>query len=86
MIESVVLWFKIMNEIENFKTPHMWDIHSFNLERLSKIACQDSSFNSTATLDYIQKGILTKQNIIECKSELIEQKQKLEKISYHILK
>ena len=86
LIESIALWFKIMHEIENFKTPHMWDTHSLNLERLSKMACQDSSFNSTKTLDYIQKGILTKQDIIECKSELIEQKEKLEKISNQILK
>jgi len=86
LIESIALWFKIMHEIENFKTPHMWDMHSLNLERLSKMACQDSSFNSTKTLDYIQKGILTKQDIIECKSELLEHKEKLEKISNQILK
>lgn len=85
-IGSMSLWFKIMHETKNLEKEHMWNMHVLDLERLSKIACQDSSFNSTATLDYIQKGILTKQNIIECKSELIEQKQKLEKISYHILK
>ena len=86
LIESIVLWFKIMSEIENFKTPHMWDIHSFNLERLSKMTCQDSLFNSTKTLDYIQKGILAKQDIIECKSELLENNKKLEKITNQILK
>ena len=64
----------------------MWNIHFLNLERLSKIACQDSSFNSTVTLDYIQKGILIKQNIIECKSKWLEDKEKLEKISDQILK
>ena len=85
-IGSMSLWFKIMHETKNLEKEHMWNMHVLDLERLSKIACQDSSFNSTLTLDYIQKGILTKQNIIECKSELIEQKQKLEKISYYILK
>ena len=85
-IGNISLWFKIMHETKNLEKEHMWNMHVLDLERLSKIACQDSSFNSTLTLDYIQKGILTKQNIIECKSELIEQKQKLEKISYYILK
>ena len=57
-IGNIALWFKIMHETENLKRSHMWDIHSLSPERLSKIVCQDSSFNSIATLDYIQKGIL----------------------------
>ena len=85
-IVNISLWFKIMHEAENLEKEHMWNIHFLNLERLSKIACQDSLFNSTVTLDYIQKGILTKQNIIECKSKLLEHKEKLEKISDQILK
>jgi hypothetical protein len=85
-IVNISLWFKIMHEVENLEKEHMWNIHFLNLERLSKIACQDSSFNSTVTLDYIQKGILTKQNIIECKSKWLEDKEKLEKISDQILK
>ena len=85
-IESIALWFKIIYETENLKSPHMGYTHSLNLERFSKIVCQDSLFNSTITSDYIQKGILLKQNIIECKSELLEQKAKLEKISNIILK
>lgn len=85
-IGNISLWFKIMHETENLKRPHFWDMHSLNLERLSNIACQDSAFSSTTTLDYIQKGILSKQSIIECKSELLEQKIKLEKISNTILK
>ena len=85
-IVNTSLWFKIMHEAENLEKKHMWNIHFLNLERLSKIACQDSLFNSTVTLDYIQKGILTKQNIIECKSKLLEHKEKLEKISDQILK
>jgi len=44
------------------------------------------AFNSDTTINYIQKGILTEQDIIECKSELVEQRQKLEKISNQILK
>jgi len=80
-ITNISLWFKIMQEVENLKRPHMWNIHSLSLERLSNIACQDSAFSSTVTLNYIQKGILSKQNIIECKSVLLEQKIKLEKIS-----
>jgi len=85
-ITNISLWFKIMHEVENLKRPHMWNIHSLSLERLSNIACQDSAFSSTATLNYIQKGILSKQNIIECKSVLLEQKIKLEKISNAILR
>ena len=85
-IVNISLWFKIMHEVKNLEKEHMWNIHFLNLERLSKIACQDSSFNSTVTLDYIQKGILTKQNIIECKSKWLEDKEKLEKISDQILK
>ena len=85
-IVNISLWFKIMHEVENLEKEHMWNIHFLNLERLSKIACQDSSFNSTVTLDYIQKEILTKQNIIECKSKWLEDKEKLEKISDQILK
>ena len=85
-IGNILFWFKIMDEIENLETEHMWNTHSLNLERLSKIACQDSSFNSMVTLDYIQKGILLKQNIIECKSELLEHKEKLEIISDQVLK
>ena len=85
-VENIALWFKIMQETENLRTSHMWDIHLLNLERLSKIACQDSAFNSDTTINYIQKGILTEQDIIECKSELVEQRQKLEKISNQILK
>ena len=86
LIESITLWFKMIQETENLKTSHMWNVYPLNLERLSKIACQDSSFNSKITLDYIQKGILTKQEIIECKSELLEHKEKLKKISDQILK
>ena len=86
LVENISLWFKIMHETEKLKTPHMWDIHLLSLERLSNIACQDSAFSSIATLDYVQKGILSKQSIIECKSELLEQKVKLEKISNRILK
>ena len=85
-IGNISLWFKIMYETENLKRPHLWEIHSLSLERLSNIACQDSSFSSTATLDYIEKGVLSKQSIIECKSELLEQKIKLEKIINAILK
>ena len=85
-VENIALWFKIMQETENLRISHMWDIHLLNLERLSKIACQDSAFNSDTTINYIQKGILTEQDIIECKSELVEQRQKLEKISNQILK
>ena len=85
-IGNIALWFKIMHETENLKRSHMWDIHSLSPERLSKIVCQDSLFNSIATLDYIQKGILLKQNIIECKSEWLEQKAQLEKITNVILK
>ena len=85
-IANISLWFKMMHETENLKRPHMWNTHSLSLERLSNIACQDSAFSSIATLDYVQKGILSKQSIIECKSELLEQKVKLEKISNRILK
>ena len=85
-ITNISLWFKIMQEVENLKRPHMWNIHSLSLERLSNIACQDSAFSSTVTLNYIQKGILSKQNIIECKSALLEQKIKLEKISNAIFR
>ena len=85
-ITNISLWFKMMHETENLKRPHMWNTHSLSLERLSNIACQDSAFSSIATLDYVQKGILSKQSIIECKSELLEQKIKLEKISNRILK
>lgn len=86
LIENILFWFKIMHETENLKTDNMWSTHLINLERLSKIACQDSSFNSIRTLDYIHKGILTKQNIIECKSELLEHKEKLEMVSEQVLK
>ena len=75
-----------MHETKNLEKEHMWNMHVLDLERLSKMACQDSLFNSTKTLDYIQKGILTKQEIIECKSELLEHKEKLKKISDQILK
>ena len=85
-ITNISIWFKIMHEVENLKRPHMWNTHSLSLERLSNIACQDSAFSSTTTLDYIQKGILSKQSIIECKSELLEQKIKLEKISNAIFR
>ncbi|MAI01652.1 MAG: hypothetical protein CMH72_03175 [Nitrosopumilus sp.] len=85
-ITNISLWFKMMHETENLKRPHMWNTHSLSLERLSNIACQDSAFSSIVTLDYVQKGILSKQSIIECKSELLEQKIKLEKISNRILK
>ena len=85
-ITNISLWFKIMHEAENLKRPHMWNTHLLSLERLSNIACQDSAFSSIGTLDYVQKGILSKQSIIECKSELLEQKVKLEKISNRILK
>ena len=84
-IGSMSLWFKIMHETENLEKEHMWNMHVLDLKRLSKIACQDSSFNSTLTLDYVQKGILTKQDIIECKSELLEHKEKLEKIKIFII-
>ena len=86
LIESATLWFKVMNETKNLKMPHYWDIHALSLERLSKIACQDSSFSSKTTLYYIQIEMLTKQDIIECKSELLEHKEKLEKITSQILK
>ena len=86
LVENISLWFKIMHETEKLKTPHMWDIHLLSLERLSKIACQDSSFNSTTTSSYIQKGILTKQDVIKCKVEFLKDKQKLEKISNQILR
>ena len=85
-IGSMSLWFKIMHETKNLEKEHMWNMHVLDLERLSKIACQDSLFNSTKTLDYIQKGILVKQDIIECKSELLENNKKLEKITKQILK
>ena len=85
-MESIALWFKILYETEDLKSPHIGYTHSLNLERFTKIVCQDSSFNSTTTSEYIQKGFLAKQKIIECKSELLEQKPKLEKISNIILK
>ena len=67
LIENISLWFKIMHETEKLKTPHMWNIHLLSLERLSKIACQDSSFNSTTTSSYIQKGILNHNEIFSTK-------------------
>jgi len=85
-IISIALWFKIMTEVENFKTPHFWSEKSYNFERLSNIACQETSFNSTATFEYIEKGILKKQNIIQCKAQILEQKPILEKITDQILK
>ena len=85
-IENIFFWSKIMNEAKNSKAEYVWNPQLFEFERLSKIACQVSSFNSTMTLDYIQKGILKQQQILECKSKFINQKEDLGIIISQILK
>lgn len=85
-IEDIFFWSKIVHEIKNTKSEHVWNSGLFEFERLSKIACQISSFNSNMTVDYIEKGILEKQEILECNTEFINQKKNLEIVINQISK
>lgn len=79
-------WFKIMNQIENIEPTHMWNTHELDYERLSKMACEVSSLNSNMTKDFIQKGLFSKEKLVECKIENLKQKAIVKEMTMQILK
>jgi len=83
---SVAAWVKIMNQTQDVKQIKVWNEHSVDFERFTHMACENSGLDHIKTLNFIEKGFISNEELIQCKIKYIEQKEKLELMIKPILK
>jgi hypothetical protein len=85
-IMSVASWFKIMNENQNTTSVNVWNEHVVDFEKFVHMACENSELDRIKTLNFIEKGFIPTEKLVQCKIKYIEQKEKLELMISPILK
>jgi len=85
-IISVASWFKIMNETQNTKSVNVWNEHGIDFEKFFHMACENSGLDRIKTLNFMEKGFIPAEKLVQCKIKYIEQKEKLEFMISPIMK
>ena len=85
-IISVASWFKIMSETQNTKSVNVWNEHGIGFEKFFHMACENSGLDRIKTLNFMEKGFIPAEKLVQCKIKYIEQKEKLEMMINPILK
>ena len=83
---SVASWLKIMNETQSVKRINTVNEHTLNFEKFSHMACENSGLDRVKTLNFIERGFILNEKIIQCKIKYIDEKEKLELMISPILK
>ena len=85
-IISVASWFKIMSETQNTKSVNVWNEHGIGFEKFFHMACENSGLDRIKTLNFMEKGFIPAEKLVQCKIKYIEQKEKLEFMISPIMK
>ena len=85
-IISVASWFKIMSETQNTKSGNVWNEHGIDFEKFFHMACENSGLDRIKTLNFMEKGFIPAEKLVQCKIKYIEQKEKLEFMISPIMK
>ena len=85
-MNSVAAWFKIMNQTQYVKQIKLWNEHPMDFERFTHMTCEKSGVNHIKTLNFMEKGFIPNEELIQCKIKYIEEKEKLELMIKPILK
>ena len=85
-IISVGSWFKIMSDTKNTKSVNTWNEQNLNFEKFFHMACENSGLDRIKTLNFIEKGFIPTEKLVQCKIKYIEQKEKLELMINPIVK
>ena len=85
-IISVASWFKIMSETQNTKSANVWNEHGIGFEKFFHMACENSGLDRIKTLNFMEKGFIPAEKLVQCKIKYIEQKEKLEFMISPIMK
>jgi len=83
---SVASWFKIMNETQSVKRINVMNEHTLNFEKFFHMACENSRLDRVKTLNFIERGLIPNEKLVQCKIKYIEEKEKLELMINPILK
>lgn len=85
-IISVASWFKIMSETQNTKSVNVWNEHGIGFEKFFHMACENSGLDRIKTLNFMEKGFIPAEKLVQCKIKYIEQKEKIELMISPIMK